>query len=151
MQNLKSKEQNGELINVIEFLCFTISFTCSQEIVVLFLLGDIHPCMFFIMFFVFCILRVKADKFRFKDLFEQSFLRSEEEINKYTEWRQKENHEDADDLESERMRPVCNISHYPDNETKPYNKEINYNCTKEDIWIEPGHEIEREVHKFDYR
>jgi len=103
------------------------------------------------MFVVFCIFRIKADKFRFKDLFEECFLRSEEEIDKYAKWSEEEHHEDAEDLKSQRMRPICDISHYPDDETKPHNKEIYYNATKEDIWVEPRHESKREIHKFDYR
>lgn len=49
------------------------------------------------------------------------------------------------------MSPIRDISYHPDDETKPHNKEIDYNSTKEDIWIEPRHDIEREVHEFDYR
>lgn len=103
------------------------------------------------MFFVFCIFRIKADKFRFKYLFEECFLWSQEEIDKYTKRGQKKYHEDAKDLQSQRMRPICYISHYPYHETKPDNKEIYYDSTEENIWVEPRHESEREVHEFDYR
>jgi len=86
--------------------------------------------MFFIMFVVFCIFWIKADKLRFKDLFEECLLWSEKEIDKYTEWGQEENHEDTQNLESQRMCPICDISYYPYHETKPHNKEIDHYTSK---------------------
>jgi hypothetical protein len=84
-------------------------------------------------------------------LFEECFLWSEEEIDKYTEWGQEEHHENTEYLKNQRMCPIGDISYYPYDETKPYNKEIDYNWAEENIWIEPRHDIEREVHEFDYR
>lgn len=107
--------------------------------------------MFFIMFFVFCIFRIEADKFRFKDLFEECFLWSEEEVDKYTKWGQEENHENTQNLESQRMSPIGNITNDPDNETKPDNKEIDDDTTEQNIRIYPGDEVEGYIHEIDYR
>lgn len=86
--------------------------------------------MFFIMFVVFCIFRIKTAKFCLKYLFKKSFLWSEEEVDKYTKWSQNKHHENTQDLKHEGMGPIRDITNDPDDKAKPDNKEIHYHASE---------------------
>lgn len=101
----------------------------------LFFMRDIHDCMRFLSFLL--IFSIESEKLSFKYLFKKGFLRSQEEIYKYTKWRQKKHEKNTKDLKNYWMCPIGNISNNPDHQTKPYYKEIDNNATKNQIRIYP--------------
>lgn len=93
--------------------------------------------MGFIFWIIFLKFWIKSEKFIFKNLLKNSFLRSKKEIDKYAQRGKKENQEYANDLENNWAGTICHISDNPYNKTKPNNKEINHHPPYYHIRIKP--------------
>lgn len=101
---------------------------------------------------LFLILRFEFEEFFFKNLFKESFLRTNKEIYKYTEGRKSEDKEYTQYLESNWASTVGNITYYPDNNTEPDNKEIYYDTSQNHIRIHHLQKlrVDKIIHRADY-
>lgn len=87
---------------------------------------------------------IESEKFIFKNLFKNSFLRPKKEIHKYTEWSEKKNEQNTHNLENKRLCSIGHITYDPYHETEPNNEEIYHHTPDDHIWIDPRENLRSE-------
>lgn len=99
-------------------------------------------CFFFNSNFFF-VFSIELEKFLFKYFFKKCFLRTNQEVDKDTKWCQKKHNQNRDNLQPDRTSSVTDIFCYPNNNTEPDNKDIQYYSTEYHIDIELSKIVER--------
>lgn len=104
------------------------------------------------MSWLFLTLWIELEKFFFKYLLKESFLRTNKEIYKYTKRGESEDEEYTQYLKSNRTSTIGDITHYPDNNTEPDNKEVYYDTSQNNIWIDHLQKLRtyKIIHRADY-